>query len=383
MPNTQSSCISHYGRSVKRKRCDPSPMKTKNSDYWAPAIAAELLTVMNICWYIKYEMFRSKRLPSPYNSSIEQMKKLPPTIESDILTKSRMIFNDLYRSNLGSRVCLVHPDPTKMKRGSILHYDKSLKKYAVVFNDSKEKVVMIEPANLMCLDAPKSYRPSVRQVDTCSVEIDNKFDTYTDTHPWRVNYERQLMRTLEAISGGQNFPNEKSYSFYCSEMPKRDERERLIKLKAENNLVQHRANLRDMKRKLEVQTETNKARRRALSNRSTAEKYESVVELLHSNTIDLKKCPPKQNPSSEDVDFVPFGFPFKTTDKSLGDVFGIMDGLLGRESKLFCSGHVHLNEETILNHFRRDVQLISPASIESLEPGHCLGDEIVNLFLQM
>lgn len=377
---------------VKRKKRDWSSahvsslenVRTKNSAFWAPKAVLEWTTVMNICWYIKYEMLRSRMLPSMYNGSSEQMQPLPSATESDILAKSRYIYNQLYRNDEYRRVSLVPSSSgsTSMKVGSIEYYDKFRKMYAVAFDNSRGKSQLHSPANLTCLGTPNSSRPKERKATTCSVEITN-WDSDADNPLWRVKFERNLMTALEAASGGQNLPNENSYSLYCSEMSKRDERETLIKLKAECDLAEHRAHLTDMRRTLHVQTEMNKAKRRTLSNQCTAKKYEDVLDLLYSNTAALKKSPPLWNSMSEKVEFVRFGFPFKTTDKSLGSMFGIMDHLLGRRTDLFRFGHDHLNEDAILNHFRKDVQGISPSSVEALEPGHCLGDEIVNLFLQM
>ena len=63
--------------------------------YWKPLIGIELATILSIVWYLKMELFRTKKLPSYATPS--QLDKLP-AFQQEISNKATVVYNTVYRN---------------------------------------------------------------------------------------------------------------------------------------------------------------------------------------------------------------------------------------------------------------------------------------------
>jgi len=347
--------------------------------YWKPLIGIELATILSIVWYLKMELFRTKKLPSYATPS--QLDKLP-AFQQEISNKATVVYNTVYRNVQHGQFVLADTgnDELDGRIGFVDWYDSVNVGYRAVVcprgcSDQRNgRHMLVRPENMehMTKIRESQYNQEATQ-DVCHIGLQNTLPQL-DADTIEVVFRHTVFQRICAKYNKPQSQADESYELMVRLLDDIEQNEAKEREKVEKDRIEYEKVMEHFfSTHNPVERRPRKRARRHVpnSNPSRAIQINSVwkAKIEHMRNTTNRNEP---NDRSETL----FNFPFLTNDNSL----------------LSCSENMNELNEHHVNGIRHDnifsrrgdtdQIIITTESLRSLSPGIDIDEDVLNFCLK-
>ena len=347
--------------------------------YWKPLIGIELATILSIVWYLKMELFHTKKLPSYATPS--QLDKLP-AFQQEISNRATVVYNTVYRNVQHGQFVLADTgnDELDGRIGFVDWYDSVNVGYRAVVcprgcSDQRNgRHMLVRPENMehMTKIRESQYNQEATQ-DVCHIGLQNTLPQL-DADTIEVVFRHTVFQRICAKYNKPQSQADESYELMVRLLDDIEQNEAKEREKVEKDRIEYEKVMEHFfSTHNPVERRPRKRARRHVpnSNPSRAIQINSVwkAKIEHMRNTTNRNEP---NDRSETL----FNFPFLTNDNSL----------------LSCSENMNELNEHHVNGIRHDnifsrrgdtdQIIITTESLRSLSPGIDIDEDVLNFCLK-